>query len=895
MRPDSATPEPGEPTAPEPGEPTAPEPGGMPHDRLHIAMFTDFPPGSLGGISTAVDDQRRALERLGHRVTVFAPAPTDPEAAVPTWLVAVPAPRALSVNGFPFVVPTRGVLAAVENELIRRAPIDVVHVHTTYGVAILGAKIARRHHIPLVQTMHSRDDVFVERTSPAPWASAVGMRILHRCFVSPRLLTHGGGVARVAESRTARQVWHMMLAQARTADVVIAPTEHFADRLRRHGLSGDIRVVSGGVDDDLLATLPQRSTHSHDDPLRLLWCGRISAEKRPMVAVEAVASTPGCTLDILGSGDQEHHIRTLVDEFGLRQRIRLLGSTDRAGVLAAMADADALLFTSAGFDTQGLVLLEAAAAGLPVIYCDPDLDETVPTGGGLRAADPSADSVAAVIAAVIADPARLAARDALSDKAVPQSRMTRQTIGIYRELVGTERLRRGSMPVRPEDVPSAPGRVPGLGHSVVALRQGLHFIVGLGRIGPVVRVDLGTRPAYLVTTPELIRQIGFRTAGEFHRADLQEAMHEAIREASNVLSGRRHEMRRRQMAPALRARRLARYAVTTAAIADDWSRGLPHERPVDLRTEAHGLILQTVTSTLFRADFGADALDRVRETVPWLLGEVIIRGALPAPVRRMRMRANRRFARDSAMLREAIGAVVRRYRSQGVDHGDVLSVLVGHTDEDTGIGLSDDEIIDELLLMVAAGVGSTASILAWVWYEVARNPHVSSLVAQEVERVVGEGPVHPDHLEQLTYLRRVVAETLRMWGPWISSQTADGPVTLGDDETGRLTLPDGSTVIYSPYLVLHDPRFYTDPETFDPDRWQPDRAEYLDRKADLAFGVGERHCPGNTFAISTILLCSAALYSRWTVRPAGRRRVRPSTTDFVAAPSQVRVRLEPRR
>lgn len=143
MRPDSATPEPGEPTAPEPGEPTAPEPGGMPHDRLHIAMFTDFPPGSLGGISTAVDDQRRALERLGHRVTVFAPAPTDPEAAVPTWLVAVPAPRALSVNGFPFVVPTRGVLAAVENELIRRAPIDVVHVHTTYGVAILGAKIAR--------------------------------------------------------------------------------------------------------------------------------------------------------------------------------------------------------------------------------------------------------------------------------------------------------------------------------------------------------------------------------------------------------------------------------------------------------------------------------------------------------------------------------------------------------------------------------------------------------------------------------------------------------------------------------------------------------------------------------------------------------------------------------
>ncbi|GAA1480516.1 hypothetical protein GCM10009624_09560 [Gordonia sinesedis] len=860
---------------------------------MHIAMFTDFHPVTLGGIQHSVNDQRRELERRGHRVTVFAPP--DPAALPDDGVVTLAGVFGVEVNGYAAVLPTPRNTRIVDDAFTARGPVDIVHVHTTYGVGAVGVKAAQRHRLPLVQTMHSRDDSFLEHTSPAPLAAAVAMRLLHCAFLS-----HCGTHVPVAvgrdgerESRAARTTWHTMIAHARHADAVIAPTRHHAELLVAHGLDTPVQVISNGVDNELLATLPDRAPRTDAEPLRVLWCGRLSAEKRPLAAIEAIAAAPDCVLDVAGDGDQAGAATDLVDRLGIGDRVRLLGRLDRADMLAAMRSHDVAVFTSTDFDTQGLVLLEAAAAGLPVVHCDPALTETIADGAGFLTADASPAAIAATLNHLAGDRDDLtAARDALRDTDVRQSTVTDAVVDLYAGLIADGGRRRHALPAMAGDVPVAPGRLPGVGHSITALRRGLRFIGGLGRIGPVVRLDLGPRRAYLLTTPDLIRQVGFGTAGRFHRDDLRAAMHEAIREASNVLTGERHELRRRQMAPALRRRRLAEYAVTTAAIADEWARSLPAGRRVDLKEQAHALVLETITSTLFTADFGAAALNRVRETVPWLLGQVIVRGALPPAVQRLRVRANRRFARQSADLREEIGAVVAQYRSDPTDYRDVLSVLVRHTDPDTGARLRDDEIIDELLLMVAAGVGSTASILAWVWHEVMTHPEVAARVRTEVADVVGDRPVTEAHLADLPYLHQVVSETLRMWGPWISSQTADGAVTFGDDDTGRVMLPDGAMIVYSPYLVLHDPRYYPDPETFDPDRWSADRAGEIDRRAQLAFGVGERHCPGSHFAMSTIVLATAALFARWIPEPTGAS-VSASTTDFVASPSRLPVTLRP--
>ncbi|TQM25604.1 cytochrome P450 [Nocardia bhagyanarayanae] len=867
---------------------------------MHVALFTDFHPATLGGIQTSVNALRRGLERAGHRVTVFA-APTPESTEPDPDLVVLSALTGVRVNGFAMVLPTPDNARRIDAAFADRGPIDIVHVQTTYGVAIAGLRAARRHGIPVVQTVHSRDDAFIQHTSPAPYLSALAVRLLHGRFVPHRKsLSHNG------ESRAARQAWHTMVNHARAADRVIVPTEHFADRFRAHGLDRPIRVISNGIDDELLdRARAATATATADDakprgsaadftpetagPLRVLWCARLSPEKRILEAIEAVRRTPGCTLDVYGSGDQEAAARAAIEAGDLADRVRLHGGVPQLDCLTAMAAHDVLLFPSVGFDTQGMALLEAVAMGLPVVYCDPDLAETVPQGGGLRTRDPSVASIAAALRDLAADPAQLIPmRKALSDHAdtARQSRLIAQVTAEYTELTAA-RSDDGAASL--DGIPTAPGRLPLLGHSLAALRGALPFVASLAEIGPIVRIYLGPRPAYVLTTPELIREVGFGEAGSFHREELREAMHEVIRGASNVLSGTPHELRRRMIAPALRQRRLAEYTVVAADLANAWADALPADRPLNLVDEAHRLVLDTISATLFTADFGAEAKREVRANVPWLLGQVIQRAALPRAVRRLRVVANRRFAAKSAALRGQIAAVVAEYRKSDRDFHDVLSALVRHTDPETGARLSDEEIVDELILMLAAGVGSTASIMTWVWHETMRNQDIGDELRRELDDFVAAGPVRPDHLVALPYLRLVVLETLRFWGPWVSTQTADGPVTIGG-----VTLPDGAMVVYSPYLVHHTERYYPAPETFDPDRWFAGRVEEIDKKAILPFGVGARHCPGNNFAVMTITLATAALFARWRPEPDPGYRVRPTTLDFVPSPAELPVVLHRR-
>ncbi|WP_280401152.1 cytochrome P450 [Nocardia carnea] len=854
---------------------------------MHIALFTDFHPGTVGGIQTSVAAQRRGLQRCGHRVTVFtAPGPesTEPDPG----LVVLSGVRGISVNGYAMVLPTPANNRLIDSVFAARGPVDLVHTHTTYGVSGAGVKAARRHGVPLVQTLHSRDDAFLEHTSSAPYPAALAMRLLHGGFVG-----HRGRMPRNPESRAARHAWHTMTAQARAADAVIVPSAHFARRLRAHGYAGPLHVVSNGIDDELLdaAGAGLDGTAAPPDGLRVLWCARLSAEKRPLPAIEAVLSVPGCRLDVYGDGELRESARDLVAARGATGRVRFHGARPQPECLRAMRDHDVLLFPSVGFDTQGMALLEAVAVGLPIVYCDPDLGESVPAGGGVCTSGPGPAAIAAALRELTEDPARLGEmRDhlAAAQVAVRQSELTSRALEIYTDLITGNPRRR--MPRTLAEVPTAPGRLPLLGHSVRALGDSLGFVRSLAASGPVVRVYLGPRPAYVLTTPDLIRQVGFGTAGEFHRDDLRAAVHEVLRGASNVLSGPPHEQRRRLIAPALRQRRLHDYAAVAAGLVTAWAAALPAGRPVDLMDEAHRLVLDTLSATLFTADFSAAAKTEVRENIPWLLGQVVQRAALPPAVRRLRPVANRRFAAKAAALRAEIGSVVTAYRATGHDFHDVLSALVRHRDPDTGATLDDDEIIDELILMLAAGVGSTASILAWVWYEILRDPRVAGSVRAELRTAVGSGPVGPDHLYALPYLRQVIQETLRYWGPWVSIQNASGPVTFDG-----LTLPGGSTVVYSPYLVHHDPRYYPDPGTFDPGRWSPARGEQVEKKAILPFGVGSRHCPGNNFAVRTITLATAALFTRWQPELRPGYRVRPSSGDFVPAPARLPVTLRPRR
>ena len=410
---------------------------------MHVALFTDLHPATFGGAQISVNSQRRALEQLGHQVTVFTPPLTktpDPDPCVvelkPVPVIAELARTLGRYDDFVFVWPSASNAAIIDEAFRTRGPFDIVHTQGDLGVAVAGAEAARRHGIPVVQTKHTRYDAYFEQATPAPLVLAAVVSRMQK----PHLAGDSAYIPAADEGTAARVAWRFMVAHAQAADHVIMPTQHFARSLIDRGVSRPISVISNGIDDNVIerALATKVVAPLDSEPLRLIWCGRLSSEKRVLAAVEAVSLVENCTLDIYGEGQLEPLLRKTIESAGLAGRIRLRGPVDHEKCLVAMKSSGALLFTSYGFDTQGLVLLEAAAMSLPTIYCDPALSETVPQAGGILAADPSPAALAAAIRVAVNDRAKLREMSTIvaTHPDIPrQSLQTEKILAIYSDVL----------------------------------------------------------------------------------------------------------------------------------------------------------------------------------------------------------------------------------------------------------------------------------------------------------------------------------------------------------------------------------------------------------------------------------------------------------------------------
>lgn len=373
-------------------------------------MVTDYYLPTLGGVQTAIKAQREELVSAGHEVVVFAPL-SEPSSDPP--VVRLPTARGFAPDGYPFTWPLRDAAAQLEREL---AGFDVVHVHTEMFAALAAYRAARALGIPLVQTMHGRIDVYTRSVLPLPAITTVLLAGLHR-----RGLGSAPGSrplpldtrAHYTRTRTARRMWRLMVSQAERADRVIVPSAHFAAKLVAQGVQTPVDVLSNGLEATVLDAIgtPVPRRPEPGAALRVLWCGRLSPEKRPEIFLDAVSRTPGIEAVMLGDGISRRTVAREASRIGFG-RVDVRGAVPQSEVLDAMRTAHVLVSSSFDFDNQPMVLLEAVAAGLPVIVADPELSETLPRQGHLVASRPDAAGLADALAALRDDPARVAGMSA---------------------------------------------------------------------------------------------------------------------------------------------------------------------------------------------------------------------------------------------------------------------------------------------------------------------------------------------------------------------------------------------------------------------------------------------------------------------------------------------------
>ena len=227
----------------------------------------------------------------------------------------------------------------------------------------------------------------------------------------------------------------------------------------------------------------------------------------------------------------------------------------------------------------------------------------------------------------------------------------------------------------------------------------------------------------------------------------------------------------------------------------------------------------------------------------------------------------RRFKKGKRVLDATIDRIIAERRASGEDTGDLLSMLLHATDtEGDGGGMSDQQLRDEAITIFIAGHETTANALTWTWLLLARNATVEAALHEEVDRVIGDRLPTTDDLPQLAMTRAIIAESMRLYPPayTIGRRATEAYAVRG------FTFP-ARTIFLAPQFIVHrDPRWWPDPDRFDPSRWlHPEASATRPKLAYFPFGAGTRICVGEQFAWMEAMLVLATLARRWRVHVPG--------------------------
>jgi cytochrome P450 len=436
------------------------------------------------------------------------------------------------------------------------------------------------------------------------------------------------------------------------------------------------------------------------------------------------------------------------------------------------------------------------------------------------------------------------------------------------------------------DIPLMPGGQRVLGHALEFGRDPLALFQRAREHGDVVRIRFGPLSVYVLNSPGVIRQA---LVGEARKLGKGLNFGRAKRLIGNGLvmaEGETHHLHRRLMQPAFHRTQIARYAVTMAEVAvpriDRW----PEGGTLALDREMRSITLTVLTRTLLSSDVDAAAIDEIERLLRVLLAELVTQGiAANVPgLAWVPTRSNRRFAAANRRLRVLLTGLIDGYRRAGTDHGDLMSILMHASDDDTGAGMSDKQLRDEATTLVIAGSETTGNTVAWACYLLATHPPIQERLQQEVDLVLNGADAGYEDLDRLPFTRAVITEALRLYSPvWILPRRA-----LADVELGGHRLKAGSRIFFSPYAVNRDARLYPDPDQFDPGRWGADYRRTDLRATFFPFGQGIRNCIGEGFAWTESLLLLSAIAARWQLRLADGADVHPVVSSTLV-PSELPV------
>ncbi len=430
-----------------------------------------------------------------------------------------------------------------------------------------------------------------------------------------------------------------------------------------------------------------------------------------------------------------------------------------------------------------------------------------------------------------------------------------------------------------------------------------HFIVWLAtdkiglfsemaKHGDFTCITIGPQPVVLLMHPEDIRNVLVTQQRNFHKGRAVERTELLLGKGLLTSEGELHLRQRRLMQPAFHRERLATYARVMSEYAQRTSESWRDGARIDVHGAMMELTLTIAGRTLFDAQVDGNARDvaeamelslRMFNYAILPLGMLLERA--PIPWVRQLHRARRRM--DALIYR----MIAERRADGNRDRGDLMSMLLAARDaEGDGGGMDDKQLRDEIVTLLMAGHETTANWLTWTWYLLSQHPAAESRLHQELDRVLGGRAPTVEDVPKLEYTRRVLAESLRVYPPaWSLERRA-----INDVELRGQVIRKGTIVLTCQWLVHRDPRWWSEPERFAPDRWAPEVESTRPKFSYFPFGAGTRICIGEHFAWMEVMLVLATLAQRWRAHYESDEAPVPEPLVTLRPKGGLRVRLERR-
>jgi cytochrome P450 len=372
----------------------------------------------------------------------------------------------------------------------------------------------------------------------------------------------------------------------------------------------------------------------------------------------------------------------------------------------------------------------------------------------------------------------------------------------------------------------------------------------------------GVREAIVTTDPAVIQHVLKTNAENYHKSEIQvKRMGHFLGKGLLTTEGEAWRTQRRLIQKGFDRKQLEVLSSTMQESLTESVRSFDQQirtGPIDIYPQLMKITFEMVGKSLFGARLKEKDIDLISWTIS-TVQEFMVRQTIQPYLNpwfgvsgELRRHEEMRVRADTILLE-----YIQTRRKEPAGH-DLLQILMDARYSD-GQGMSDELVLSESMQLLVAGHETSSNALSWLLYLLSSRPDCIERLRHEFDSVLGERFLSYSDVSKFEFATQVIQEALRLYPPfWMVDRIA-----LSDDRVGDLVIPRGSTVVVFIYGVHHAPRYWENPESFDPERFTRANEKLHKPFAYLPFGAGPRGCIGGNYAMLQILMILNVLLRKY--------------------------------